>query len=130
MKAQITISRVSGADEDFVKIKIRDTSSGEYITVQLSPAEFSLAITGLGFRPCELDIPSDPTRLGKTEERMKIVVELPEGISPYQDRKKYKQAAEQAIRDATPSGWEPCLYLGGKDSIRDGKAYTYASRWV
>lgn len=46
----VTISRPQGPDGDRIKLEIRDREGR--ITVEMTPEDFALAITGLGARDC------------------------------------------------------------------------------
>jgi len=119
-KGKLTISRVSGSSE-YVCVTIDDKLSGLHIEARLSIAEFGQAITGLGYRPCEIELPDHPGRLGMTKERIEIKVPF-EGYD--------KDKARAAVMAHCPSGYEPDLSLSRKNSIRDGFVNTSAVRWV
>jgi len=119
-KGKLTISRVSGSSE-YVYIAIDDELSGLRIEARLSIAEFGQAITGLSYRPCEIELPDHPEQLGMTKERIQLKVPF-EGY----DRDK----ARAVIVAHCPYGYEPDLSLSSQNSIRGGFVSTSAVRWV
>lgn len=71
LKGQITITRNSN---DEIGIEIRDVDSGmDFCRLSMTPHEFARAITGLGSRPCDLDI-RGVSRLGKTREHKTEII--------------------------------------------------------
>jgi len=58
LKGNVTISRAtSNVENDYIRIVVRDEESGtQFVTVEVSLAEFAQAITGLGAVPCQLDV--------------------------------------------------------------------------
>jgi len=119
-KGKLTISRVSGSSE-YACITINDELSGLHIEARLSIAEFGQAITGLSYRPCEIELPDHPERLGITKERIEVNV-------PFEGHDKEK--ARAVVMAHCPDGYEPNLSLSSQNSIRGGFVNTSAVRWV
>jgi len=54
--AEITISKVtSNITPTYIQIRIR-VKEGFYITAKMTPHDFGMGITGMGFMPCDLII--------------------------------------------------------------------------
>ena len=58
INGKLTISRVhSTQSEDWIEVFLEDESSGiQFADVHIGLEEFSKAITGLGSRPCEIEV--------------------------------------------------------------------------
>ena len=125
INGNVTISRVDTRDGQYIEITIRDPNSVCAICAKMSIEDFGSAITGMGFQECVVEIPDDPSRLGKTRESIEIHALIPSGN---------KKDAEAAIIAATPEGWEPSFYLGSQSSYTYDNggltAHTRAYRWV
>ena len=121
----LTISRPMSSEGQWIEITIQDDGSRESITAKLTLEDFAMAVTGLGYRPCEMEIPRDPSRLGFLKERMQVSAPVPSGN---------RKDAAAAIIAATPEGWEPDLYFKSQGSFSEYGpnlvAHTCAYRWV
>lgn len=121
----LTISRSMNSKEQWIEVTIKDDGSRESITAKLTLEEFAMAVMGVGYRPCEVETPSDPSRLGRIKERMQVSAPVPTGN---------RKDAAAAVIAATPEGWEPELYFNSQESFSGfGSglvAHTSASRWV
>ena len=58
IKGKLTISRVHpNQGEDWIEVTLDDKNSGiQFAEVRINLEEFSKAITGLGARPCEIEV--------------------------------------------------------------------------
>jgi len=113
------------SEGQWIEVTIKDDGSRESITAKLTLEDFAMAVTGLGYRPCEMEIPEDPSRLGRTRERMQVSAPIPSGN---------RSDAATAIIMETPEGWKPELYFNSQHSFSGvGSslvAHTCAYRWV
>lgn len=70
----ITIARPQGHDCDYITIEIRDKASTvEFVEVSIKYADFALALTGMGYTPCEFNL-RDTKLVGSTHEHKTEVI--------------------------------------------------------
>ena len=101
MQGRITISRPAGHDIDSITIEIEDTlSCVPFLSVQVGYANFTKALTGQGYIPCEFE-----TRglelIGKRRETKTVCIRVPDG--PYETRDK---RAHNAVKQCEKDGWK------------------------
>lgn len=112
----ICISRPSrGDNKDVIELILKDDASRvQFLKVRMDPADFAMALTGLAFRPVELEVQClDKVGLFKEmEPGVAIVNEGQEGITGGKDGLR-RYIEEKCQRD----GWHIDAYLGGQDSV-------------
>ena len=101
MQGRITISRPAGYDIDSITIEIEDTlSCVPFLSVQVSYANFTKALTGQGYIPCEFE-----TRglelIGKRREAKTEHVFVPDGSHETRDKRAYN-----AVKQYEKDGWK------------------------
>lgn len=84
MKGKLTISRLSSNHTDMdnlIRIQLKDKTSGvEFLEINLSPEQFALALTGLGYQECEFSLGGLDV-IGKRRQVKDEVVNAPDGLS-------------------------------------------------
>jgi hypothetical protein len=115
MKAQVTISRTS---QDKVVISIVDDASRlQFVEVSMSVEDFGYAITGLAYRPADLEV-RGLQYVGKTHIRASRTIECP--LNTHDKPTLRKWLEENAQED----GWLLDTYLGSQTSITRGDGKT------
>ena len=112
-KGKITISRpLYGDGQNSISIEVTDELSGmRFLGVKLSYEAFAEAITGLGYRPCEIET-RGLENLGKVrvcQPRSIDVLDIGYGKEGYQT---------WLEQNAQEEGWILDTYLGSQNSIQ------------
>jgi hypothetical protein len=104
LKGRLTISRISCSNPNNNRIEIRiqdDASHLEFLTVYVPFLEFALAITGVGYQDCELEL-RDVKNVGKVREHKTEIVRF---IGASDHYKIVPPAAIAAMQDFEVDGW-------------------------
>lgn len=73
LAGKITISRIYGCDQDYIRITLKDESSKEqFINIDLTPEQLGQAITGLASVDCLFSVKNAEV-VGKTKIRVYIL---------------------------------------------------------
>lgn len=130
MEGGLTITRPNHAGEDgFINITVRDRSSRtNFLTVEVSLANFTQAITGLAETDCQIEV-RNLDRVGLKKESKALEFSTPEG-SGYRNK---EMAFKEALR-LCPEGWSVNNYFNSQDSFftKDGREWARTSivRWI
>jgi hypothetical protein len=105
LKGSITISRPScSSGEEFITVEVEDRISGcTILKAYIDLAEFSRAITGLGYVKCELDYFSQAP-VGKKREVKTEFVPFEHHYS--KDKKKEEARKLEAVKPFEVDGWK------------------------
>lgn len=78
LEGKLTISRINhGSGEDYIEIRVIDTGSSiEFVTASVDFKSFAEALTGLGYRPCKVEIVNIED-VGKKREHKQVEVYFP-----------------------------------------------------
>lgn len=129
LKGNLTISRPSyGNGKEVITIQIVDERSRErFVTVEISYADFTRALTGASEIPCDLVI-KRLERIGMKKETLPLEFLIPK------DAYHNKDKAMQIANEQTPEGWQAVNYFNSQNSffVRNGKSWakTVMVRWV
>lgn len=133
LEGKLTICRTTGPEGDYVSIYLEDEVSGtRFANANLSMEEYGRAITGLGHRPCQIEV-RGLEHVGLVRERKHERVAVP-GRSYGDD---LADRARAAVAPYEVDGWQAAMYqmLHSQGSIvsRGDDETTYNvlfERWV
>lgn len=121
MKARVSITRTnSNVDKDSIRIAIvDDASSSHVVSVEMSPEDFALCVTGLASSPAVFNrLPTQDCvgRIGKTKETERVACDK------VYDKEEQR---EIVLKDFSQkhSGW--LLWDDGTRSQQNGKDHIY-----
>lgn len=123
MQGRITISRPIGLDVGSVAIEIEDVASCiPFLSIQVGYANFTKALTGQGYIPCEFE-----TRglelIGKRREAKTQHIFVPDGSYETRDKRAY-DAVKQCEKDGWKGRHEDALnFHKRKEAESDGAWY-------
>ena len=101
MQGKITISRPVGHNIEVITIDIEDESSGvSFLSVQVGYANFTKALTGQAYIPCEFEIRGLEV-IGKRRETKTEHVFVPDGSHETRDKRAYN-----AVKQYEKDGWK------------------------
>jgi hypothetical protein len=110
---RISISRYSSNKAPFHGIQIDvqdDTSAQMVLRMDISIEEFGNAITGLGYRPCECELPANFERIGKKLEVKTIEVDITEIKDSWNmSSDEWQEALTIVTNSHVKDGWQPSL---------------------
>lgn len=121
IKANITISRPSGFDNEIIRIAIGDESSRvQFVTLDIALADFAEALTGLASVKCDAEVKDlDVVGLEKERKQETIIISITELESANIDY--HNRAALTNYLSNTPKfqqhGWELEKYLGSQGQV-------------
>lgn len=121
MKARVSITRInSNIDGDIIRIAIEDdTSSSHVVSVQMSPKDFALCVTGLAQSPGVFDrvLTRDTLEiLGKTKETKRVTCKR------VYDKEKQRELVMEDYW-TKHGGWK--LWDDGTRSQQNGEDHVY-----
>jgi len=128
----LTISRPHCSDgSSYINIEVEDKDAGiRFLSLEVSFVEFSQALTGLGGRPCKIEV-HGLEHVGMQIERNTLEFVLPNDFPEYTGT---KERAGELAKEICPEGWTPNIYFGSQNSFfrKDGIRYARCqiTRWV
>ena len=128
----IGISRPTYAGkESHISIRIQDENSrAHFVEVEISLADFALAVTGLSGVDCTAKV-KDLEKVGKMQETDTLEFVLPEDFPTYSGD---KEEVKKLAKEICPEGWTPDLSFNSQTSFFTKEEIKYARttirRWV
>lgn len=106
---RISISRITGGDEDKIHIEIRENRSGvQFLDIEMGVAEFGYAVTGLSGQNCKFEL-RQLEHVGKLRECKQVCV--PFEVC-YANEPERSRLAKKALAPYEVDGWS-----GYKDDL-------------
>lgn len=122
MQGKITISRPIGHDVESITIEIEDILSGvSFLSVQVGYANFTKALTGQGYIPCEFETRSLEL-IGKRRETKTERVFVPDGSYETRDKRAHN-AVEQCEKDGWKGYYEDALNFHKRREVESNGAW-------
>lgn len=115
LKGSVCIGRPQGGrGDDVIKIEIQDENSNvRFLTLNMKPADFALALTGLSFVPVEFSL-NHAEYVGLIKERKPGRLIVPKSEHHYYSREELRQMVRDQCQE---EGWFLDDYLGSQSSI-------------
>lgn len=105
----ICISKTHGGDcEESVRITIQDDSSRcQVLEIRMSPTEFANGLFGLSYRPCEIEVRTNPDLWGMIRQNKNQLVPKPE--KQLYDQEEERKYLTEAVKPWKINGWEAAI---------------------
>ena len=109
LRGTICITKSHGEDEEMsIRITLRDDDSRcPMFEVRLSPEEFSNGMFGLAYRPCKIEIRSNPDLWGMKRENKRELIPKPEKF--IYDSEEEKLYLIEAVKPWEVDGWKAAV---------------------